>query len=235
MFPEHLVFFLHQQQHKMGLVVFFSYEQSFIKCILMIVLQHHHAIVHEHSYRLVHQQQKNPLHQQSCWWSFFSYEQSFIKCILMIVLQHRRWWGGFFCRSWTCFLGPFLNKIVGQEPHLLVHEQLYGIVPELAFISRCWTPPNSLADYLDWFPSFLVADARLYTLPCWSVGMSIRPSVRHIFWIPSRFSHYGSCPTICDWIAVNLALFFFPPSLLLFFLSFYHPFFSLFRCAIAPL
>ena len=90
----------------------------------MIVLQHHHAIVHEHSYRLVHQQQKNPLHQQS------------------------RWWSGFFCRSWTCFLGPFLNKIVGQEPHLLVHEQLYGIVPELAFISRCWNPPNSLADYL---------------------------------------------------------------------------------------
>ena len=90
----------------------------------MIVHQHHYAIVHEHSYRLVHQQQKNPLHQQS------------------------RWWSGFFCRSWTCFLGPFLNKIVGQEPHLLVHEQLYGIVPELAFISRCWNPPNSLADYL---------------------------------------------------------------------------------------
>ena len=114
----------------------FSYEQSFIKCILMIVHQHHYAIVHEHSYRLVHQQQKNPLHQQS------------------------RWWSGFFCRSWTCFLGPFLNKIVGQEPHLLVHEQLYGIVPELAFISRCWNPPNSLADYLEiwhetWFMSVL--------------------------------------------------------------------------------
>ena len=112
----------------MGMVAFFPVfnEPSFIKCILMIVHQHHYAIVHEHSYWVVHEQQKNPLHQRNCWWS------------------------GFFCRSWTCFLWPSLNKIVGQEPLLLVHERLYGIVPELAFISRCWTPPNSLPDYLEW-------------------------------------------------------------------------------------
>ena len=71
----------------------------------------HYAIIHEHSYWVVHEQHKNPLHQRN------------------------RWWSGFFCRSWTCFLWPSLNKIVGQEPLLLVHERLYGIVPELAFIS----------------------------------------------------------------------------------------------------
>ena len=110
----------------MGMVAFFPVfnEPSFIKCILMIVHQHHYAIVHEHSYWVVHQQQKNPLHQQN------------------------RWWSGFFCRWWTCFLWPSLNKIVGQEPLFLVREQLYGIVPELAFISRWWIYPNSLADIL---------------------------------------------------------------------------------------
>ena len=35
---------------------------------------------------------------------------------------------------------------------------------------------------------FLVADTRLYTLPCWLVGRSIRPSVRlSHFWIPGGF------------------------------------------------
>ena len=115
-----------QQQKKMGMGAFFPVfnEPSFIKCILMIVHQHHYAIVHEHSYWVVHQQQRNPLHQQN------------------------RWWSGFFCRCWTGFLWPSLNKIVGQEPLFLVREQLYGIVPELAFISRWWIYPNSLADIL---------------------------------------------------------------------------------------
>ena len=115
-----------KQQQKNGHGSFFPVfnEPSFIKCILMIVHQHHYAIVHEHSYWVVHQQQKNPLHQQN------------------------RWWSGFFCRCWTGFLWPSLNKIVGQEPLFLVREQLYGIVPELAFISRWWIYPNSLADIL---------------------------------------------------------------------------------------
>ena len=52
---------------------------------------------------------------------------------------------------------------------------------------------------------FLVSDTRLYTLPCWSV----RPSVRHISKF-MRFSHYCSCPTVRDWIAVYPALFSIP-------------------------
>ena len=47
---------------------------------------------------------------------------------------------------------------------------------------------------------FLVADTRLYTLPCRSVRRSIT------FLNCEQFSHYGSCPTVCDWIAVYLAL-----------------------------
>ena len=46
---------------------------------------------------------------------------------------------------------------------------------------------------------FLVADTRLYTLPCRSVGWS----VRHIF-------EFCSCPTIRNWISVYPALFFLP-------------------------
>ena len=58
----------------------------------MFVHERLFSIVHEHSLWVVHEQQKNPLHQQN------------------------RWWSGFFCRSWTCFLWPSLNKIVCQEP-----------------------------------------------------------------------------------------------------------------------
>ena len=46
----------------------------------------------------------------------------------------------------------------------------------------------------EWY-GFLVADTRLYTLPCRSVG--------HI----SEFLQYCSCPTVRDWIAVYPALF----------------------------
>ena len=43
-----------------------------------------------------------------------------------------------------------------------------------------------------------------------SVGPSVRPSVgRSVTFLNSEwFSHYCSCPTIRDWIAVNPALFF---------------------------
>ena len=54
--------------------------------------------------------------------------------------------------------------------------------------------------------TFLVADTRLYTSPCRSVGPSVGPSVR--FLNSERFSHYCSCPTVRDWIAVYPALFF---------------------------
>ena len=52
---------------------------------------------------------------------------------------------------------------------------------------------------------FLVADTRLYTLPCRSVGPSVRPSVT--FLNSERFLQYCSCPTVRDWIAVYPALF----------------------------
>ena len=50
---------------------------------------------------------------------------------------------------------------------------------------------------------FLVADTRLYTLPCWLVGPSFRPS--HSF-NSERFLHYCSCQTVHDWIAAYPAL-----------------------------
>ena len=51
---------------------------------------------------------------------------------------------------------------------------------------------------------FLVADTRLYTLACRSVRRSVRPSVT--FLNCDRFSHYCSCQTVRDWIAVYPAL-----------------------------
>ena len=57
---------------------------------------------------------------------------------------------------------------------------------------------------------FLVADTRLYILLCRSVGRYVGPSVgRSVTFLNSeRFSHYCSCPTVRDWIAVYPALFF---------------------------
>ena len=51
---------------------------------------------------------------------------------------------------------------------------------------------------------FLVADTRLYTLPC----RSLCPSVTFLNSEP--FSHYCSCPTVHDWIALYPSLFNFP-------------------------
>ena len=71
------------------------------------------------------------------------------------------------------------------------------------------TPKHLSVSQFDSGLSYLVADTRLYTLPCRSVRRSIRrsvgPSVRHIF--ESRFSHYCSRPTVRNWIAVYQALF----------------------------
>ena len=53
---------------------------------------------------------------------------------------------------------------------------------------------------------FLVADTRLYTLPCRSVGPSVRPVTFLNF---ERFLHYCSRPTVRDCIAVYPALFYF--------------------------
>ena len=59
----------------------------------------------------------------------------------------------FFTPQWTVvhehvFLGPPWTKLFAKSLFLVVHEQLYGIVQQHAFIPRWWTPPNSLADYL---------------------------------------------------------------------------------------
>ena len=45
------------------------------------------------------------------------------------------------------------------------------------------------------------------------LAVSVRPSVRPsvTFLNCERFSHYRSCPTVRDWIAVYPALFFFKP------------------------
>ena len=57
---------------------------------------------------------------------------------------------------------------------------------------------------------FLVADTRLYTLVCRSVHPSVGPSVRRsiTFLNYEWLSHYCSCPTVFDWIAVYPALFY---------------------------
>ena len=46
------------------------------------------------------------------------------------------------------FYGPLWTKLLGKSLFHGVHQHLYGIVAEQAFIPRCWTHPNSLADYL---------------------------------------------------------------------------------------
>ena len=46
------------------------------------------------------------------------------------------------------FYGPLWTKSLGKGLFHGVHEHLYSIVAEQAFIPRCWTHPNSLADYL---------------------------------------------------------------------------------------
>ena len=46
------------------------------------------------------------------------------------------------------FYGPLWTKSLGKGLFHCVHQHLYGIVAEQAFIPRCWTHPNSLADYL---------------------------------------------------------------------------------------
>ena len=56
---------------------------------------------------------------------------------------------------------------------------------------------------------FLVADTRLYTLPCWLVGRLVGWFVGwSITFLNSEwFLHYCSCPTLRDWITVYPALF----------------------------
>ena len=52
--------------------------------------------------------------------------------------------------------------------------------------------------------SFLVADTRLYTLPCWSVHLSVGRLVT--FLNSEWFLYYCSCPTVRNWAAVYPAL-----------------------------
>ena len=59
----------------------------------------------------------------------------------------------FFTPQWMVvheqvFLNPPWTKSFAKSLFLVVHEQLYGIAQQHAFIPRWWTPPNSLADYL---------------------------------------------------------------------------------------
>ena len=46
------------------------------------------------------------------------------------------------------FYGPLWTKLLGKGLFHGVHQHLYGIVAEQAFIPRCLTHPKSLADYL---------------------------------------------------------------------------------------
>ena len=93
--------------------------------------------VHEQQHSIVHEQVKNPLHQQNRWWSgFFACSATTCFAPEWMVVHER------------VFLGPPWTKLFAKSLFLLVHEQLYGIVHQHAFISRCWIPPNSLTDYL---------------------------------------------------------------------------------------
>ena len=105
--------------------------------LFFAVHEQQHSIVHEQQHSIVHQQVKNPLHQRNRWWS------GFFTCSATT----------FFTPQWTVvhervFLGPPWTKSFAKSLFLLVHEQLYGIVRQHAFIPRCWTPPNSRTDYL---------------------------------------------------------------------------------------
>ena len=91
--------------------------------------------------------------------------------------------------SWR---GPWSSKL---GPHLPGCIACMGFCPDL-----CLSFNSYVSIYL-----FLVADTRLYTLPCRSVGRSVRPSIT--FLNCEWFSHNGSCPTVRDWIAMYPALF----------------------------
>ena len=72
----------------------------------------------------------------------------------------------------------------------------------LIFLFLVYFHHCSLVPFLFFFLSFfLVADTRLHTLPCRSVGPSVT------FLNCERFSHYRSCQTVRDCIAVYPALF----------------------------
>ena len=57
-----------------------------------------------------------------------------------------------------------------------------------------WLGPLNVTDIRRKIP-FLVADTRLYTFPCRSVGLS------QTFLDCDRFLYYGPCPTVCDCLA----------------------------------
>merc|ERR1711942_548209 len=87
------------------------------------------------------------------------------------------------CEQYWGFARP-PHQILAQSVNI---EQSYGLSK-----SR-YTPKNEKNDL------FLVADTRLYTLPCRLVGPFLNSG---------RFLHYCSCPTFRDCIAVYPALFF---------------------------
>ena len=71
------------------------------------------------------------------------------------------------------------------------HEQNFNMVPSICLYSCLHSSSN--------FPVFSRGHATLHLAML--VGRSVGPLVRHIFEF-ERFSHYCSCPTVRDWIAV---------------------------------
>ena len=75
-----------------------------------------------------------------------------------------------------------------------------AVYPALFMIGQIFSQLQATRQRLIRFfmPQFLVADTRLYTLLCRSVGRQVGRSFT--FLNCERFLHYCSCPTIRDWI-----------------------------------
>ena len=106
--------------------------------LFFAVHEQQHSIVQQQQHSIVQQQVKKPTPPTKLLveWVFLAVQQR-----LFSPFNERSFMNMF-------FFGPPWTKSFAKSLFLLVHEQLYGIVRQHAFIPRWWTPPISLADYL---------------------------------------------------------------------------------------
>ena len=118
---------------------------------------------------------------------------------LSFFRKHGKRWNG----KWHEF--PILTNLL-RDARLII-QKMKGVLSfclsftSLFYVSLLrlsWSTGNTHFDF------FLVADTRLYTLPCRSVRRSVGPSVT--FLNSERFLHYCSCPTVRDCFALYPAL-----------------------------
>ena len=136
--------------------------------------------VHQYCFLAVHEQQnfiewiKNPVNEWTYYghiWKRVNYHSTskIIGGVDFLAVHER------------AFYGPHWTKSLAKGLFHCVHQHLYGIVAEQAFIPRCWTHPNSLADYLVTQPSFL---GMCVTLPSFLHYVSHNPVMKLVVMSP---------------------------------------------------